>query len=83
MGSFYDLVIDPLSPQFDHPSQGDIMGPLGDIMDGELPKEVGLVHLIFAAVVFDAHPQLTRSPRRRRESPVFPTSHPRGWLVVN
>ena len=61
----------------------DIMESLDDIMDGELQKEVGLAHLLFAAVAFDTHPQLTRSPRRRKESMVFPTSHLRGWLVMN
>ena len=62
----------------------DIMGSLGDIMVGELRREVGLAHLLFAAVGFDAHHQLIRSPRRRRKGQVKSLIPPRrGWLVVS
>ena len=62
----------------------DIMRSMGDIMVGELTKEVGLAYLLFAAVAFDAHHQLTRSPRRKEslEHPVNLCPR-RDWLVIN
>ena len=75
VGSFYDLVIDPLSSQFDHPSQGDIRrahrthvprhhGIPGRHNGRRAAKRSRARTPLFVAVVVDAHHQLTGRQRR-------------------